>query len=101
MLLYRTHTVLHVCRLVNPKYGFSGVLMDFVRVSLCSIGLPWCWNGPIVTELLSIQILPLVEHRFPTPGLGTHKWRDEAHKLGLLFFLQFAPHTRCDGLDHC
>ena len=93
-------------RSVDPKHrswtflSQAKVLTDFVRVSLCSLGLSWRWNGPFVAKLLPIQVLPLVEHRFPTPGLRTHKWRDEAHKLGLLFFLQFTPHTRCDGLDH-
>ena len=95
-------TVLHVCDFTfGCRFCLEpSVLTDLVRVSLCSIGLPRRWNGPFVAELLPIQIFPLVEHRFPTSGLGTHKWRDETHKFGLLFLLQFAPHTRCDGFDH-
>jgi hypothetical protein len=75
-------------------------LTDLVRVSVCSVSLSWRWNGPSIAKLLPIQVLPVVERRLPASRLGTHKWGNEAHQLGLLLLLQFPPHTRRDGLDH-
>ena len=104
-----TCKVLHVYGLYMPSESHTFIyttafsleataLTDFARpFSVC---LSWCWNGPLVAKLLPVQILPLVEHRLPTPGLRAHKWRNETHQLKLLLVLQFASHTRRDGLDH-
>jgi len=71
-----------------------------MRILLCSVSLPRRWNGPFITELLPIQILPLVEYRVPASSFRTHKRGDEAYKLRLLLLLQFASYTGRDGLDH-
>ena len=65
-----------------------------------SVSMPRCRGRPYIAHMLSIPLLPVVEHRLSPPSYRTDKRRPATHEFGVLWVLQLAPSPRPDGFGY-
>ena len=65
-----------------------------------SVGMPRCRGRPYILHMLTIPLLPVVEHCLSPPNYRTNKRRPPTHEFGVLWVLQLTPSPRSDGFGY-